>query len=268
MLPRRLDGNAAGIEANALADESHRPVATLAAVPAHDHGAAGPRRALGDPEQRAHPELGHRLDVENLDTDAKLAQLAGAAREFLGKKHVRRLVDEIARGDDALDDMGVGRKGLARVGDVADRERNIRPQCRLLAVLLLGLVAVELVGAQPQARSDRGRLPGLHRPVRQFRDDRHGFLAGQQLAGGHPAKLEEVVILQGRQLAGADHDQARGLEALRGQNIERGPVFALELVGGGRPGDQIGGLAQRLAGRRPEFQRIIAKNHQNAARGG
>ncbi len=107
MLAARLDRNAAGIETNALADEGDRLLAALAAVPAHDHGAAGLRRALGDAEQRAHAKFRHRLDVENLDVDAELAQLAGAAGEFLGKQHVRRLVDEFARDDDAVDDMSV-----------------------------------------------------------------------------------------------------------------------------------------------------------------
>ena len=78
-----LDGDAAGIEADALADEGDRLVAALGAVPAHDDGAAGPRRTLADAEQRAHAELGHGLDVEHLDVDAELLELAGAAREFL-----------------------------------------------------------------------------------------------------------------------------------------------------------------------------------------
>ena len=165
MLPRRLDRNAAGIEAHALADEGDRLLAALAAVPAHDHGAAGPRRALRDAEQRAHAEFGHRLDVENLDLDAELAQLAGAAREFLGVEHVRRLVDEFARDDDAIDDVRAGRESLPRGGHIADRERDVGAQGGILAVLLFGLVAVELVGAQPHARGDRGRLIGLHGAV-------------------------------------------------------------------------------------------------------
>src|SRR5207244_7435498 len=92
-----LDGNAAGIEANALADESNRLIALLAAVPAHDHGTAGLRRALGDTEQGAHAELLHRLDVAHLDLAAALLELAGAARKFSRVQHVRRLVDEFAR---------------------------------------------------------------------------------------------------------------------------------------------------------------------------
>src|SRR6202022_3105407 len=62
---RRLDGNAAGIEADALADKSHRLIAALAAVPAHDHGAPGMHRALGDAEQRTHSKFLHGFDVEN-----------------------------------------------------------------------------------------------------------------------------------------------------------------------------------------------------------
>src|SRR5205085_5243852 len=54
---RGFDRNAAGVEAYALADEGNRAIAFLAAVPAHDHGAAGLRRTLPYAEQRAHPEL-------------------------------------------------------------------------------------------------------------------------------------------------------------------------------------------------------------------
>ena len=71
-----------------------------------------------------------------------------------------------------------GREGLSRGGDVVDGERNVGAQGGVLAVLLLGLVAVEFIGAQPYARCDRGRLIRLHRPVGQFRHDRHGVAAG------------------------------------------------------------------------------------------
>ena len=200
-------------------------IAALAAVPAHDHGPAGLRGALGDAEQRAHSEFRHGLDVENLDLDAKLAQLAGAAREFHREQHVGRLVDEVARGDDAIDDMRVRREGLSRRGHIADRDRNVGAQRGVLAVLFLGLVAIEFIGAQPDARGDRGRLLGLHGAVRQFRDDRHGVIAGAQFAGDHAAKFEKIIVLEGRELAGADHDQARDLETLRRQDIERRTRF-------------------------------------------
>ena len=41
------------------------------------------RRALPDAEKRPHAEFRHRLFVENLDLDAELQQLGGAAGEFL-----------------------------------------------------------------------------------------------------------------------------------------------------------------------------------------
>ena len=83
-----LDRNAAGIEANALADEGDRLLAFLAAVPAHDHGAARLRGALRDAEQRAHAELRHRLDVEHLDIDAELAR-AGSRGARIPRDRVR-----------------------------------------------------------------------------------------------------------------------------------------------------------------------------------
>ncbi len=154
--------------------------------------------------------------------DAELAQLARAAREFLGEQHVGRLVDEIARGDDAIDDVGVWRERFSRGSDIADRERNFGLQGGILAILLFGLVAVEFIGAQPHARCDRSRLIRFHRPVRQFRNDRHGFLAGEQFTGDRAAELEKIVVLRAFELAGADHDQARSLQPLRRQNIQRG----------------------------------------------
>ena len=107
----------------------------------------GSRRALADAEQRAHAEFGHRLDVEHVDIDAELPELAGAAREFDRIEHVRRFVDELARDDHAIDDMGLRREGFSRGADIADRNRNLGTQRAVLAVLLLGLVAVEPVGA-------------------------------------------------------------------------------------------------------------------------
>ncbi|MHC2280576.1 hypothetical protein ACVME8_007219 [Bradyrhizobium diazoefficiens] len=125
MLPAGLMEMPPVSRADALADEGDRGLALLAAVPAHDYGAARPRRALADAEQRAHAELVHRLDVEHLDLDAELAEQACAAREFLGEKHIRRLVDEVARDDHAVDDMaGRGKRLLGR-GDIAHRKRDI-----------------------------------------------------------------------------------------------------------------------------------------------
>src|SRR4029077_1396997 len=109
-----LDGNAAGIEADALADEGHRLIAALTAIPAHDHDPARPCRALGDTEQRPHAKFRHRLDVEDFDVDANLSQWAGAARELFGIENVRRLIHQFARDDHAIDGVRIGRKAFSR----------------------------------------------------------------------------------------------------------------------------------------------------------
>ena len=143
------------------------------------------------------------------------------------------------------------RERLFRRGDVADRDRDVGAQRRLLAVLLLGLVAIEFVGAQPHARGNRGRLLRRHGAVRQFGDDGHGFAAGVAACRpGTPPNLRKSFSLRSDGLAGADHDQALSLDSLRRQNIQRRAALALELAGGRRPLDQIGRRPQRLAGRR------------------
>ena len=260
-----LDGNATGIEANALADESDGLIALFAAVPAHDHGAAGLRGALRDTEQRAHAEFLHRLDVEHLDIDAEFLELAGATRELHRIQHVRWLVDELTRDDHAVDDMRCRRKGLSRGRDITDGNRNVGAQGVVLAVFLFGLVAVEPIGAKPNARRDRGRGIGLHRAARQFRDDGDGFAGGVELACRHPAEFEIVLFLDIGRLADADDDQALRLDSLRRRNIESRGALALELVGGRRPLDGIGGRPERLPRRRAKFQGVIAEHHENAA---
>ena len=68
----------------------------------HDDEAAVVPGALADAEERAHAELLHRLDVEDLDLDAERGQRLRSASELGRKQHVGRLVDEIAREKHAL----------------------------------------------------------------------------------------------------------------------------------------------------------------------
>jgi hypothetical protein len=149
-----LDGNAAGVEADALADKATGFSPFLAPFQRITTTRLGCVEPLADSEQRAHAELGHRLYVEHLDIDADPLQLTGAAREFNRKQHVRRLVDEVAGDDDTVNDMRFRREGLLRCGDVANRDRNVGPQGGIVAVFVLRLVAVEFIGAQPHARGD------------------------------------------------------------------------------------------------------------------
>ena len=65
-----LDVQAAGVEADALADEGQGLGARLAAVPLHDRQLAFATAALADAEQRPHTELLHLLLAEHLDASA------------------------------------------------------------------------------------------------------------------------------------------------------------------------------------------------------
>ena len=164
--------------------------------------------------------------------------------------------------------MRIGREGFARGADVADSHRDVSAQGGVFVVFLLGLVAVECVGAQPHTCADRGGLFRLHRRIRQIGDNRHGVAAGAQLAGDDAAELEKIIVLDCRQFADANHDQARGLEALGRQNIQHRAALALEPVGRSNAPSQIGPRSQRLAGRGAEFQRVVAEHDEDAARGG
>ena len=260
-----LDGNATGIEADALADEGDRLIAALAAVPPQDHGAAGPGRALRHAKQRTHSKLRHRLDVKDLDNDAELAQLGRAARELDREKHVRRLVDEFARHNDAVDGMGVRRKRLSRRGRIINRDRNVGTQRAFLAVFLPRLVTIEFIGTKPHADRDRGRGFRLHGTVRQFGDNGQRIVARTQLAGGCAAEFEEILLFEIGEFADTDYNQALNLDSFRRQDFERRAALSLELTGCGRPFDEIVRSPQRLAGGGAELERIVAEHDQNAA---
>ena len=104
--------------------------------------------------------------------------------------------------------MRVRREGLSRQRHILDRERNVGLQCGVLAILLFGFVAVEFIDAQPDAGCNRGRLLRLHRPIGQFGDHGHVIIAGNQLAGRCTAELQKIIVLDRRELADTDHDQA------------------------------------------------------------
>ena len=117
---------------------------------------------LADAEQRAHAEFLHFLYAQHLDFDAEFSQPARAAREFLGVEHVRRLVHEFARDNDAIDDVRASAKAL-RAASTSPTASKMSPRtARILAVLLFGFVAIEFICPQPHAGGDRGGLIGLH----------------------------------------------------------------------------------------------------------
>src|SRR5262249_47229887 len=244
--------------------ESDRRGAALASVPAHDHDPAGVARALPDAEQGVHAELLHCAFVEHLDADAKLAQRGGAPREFLGKKHVGGLIDEIAREKRAIRDRRALAPGLARALHIGDPEREAPLSRPLLALLALGLVAVERIGAQFDPERHVSGLLGLHRAARKLENEGRFRGTRRDPAHGRAAQLDE--ILDVRRLPDADHDEARRLEPLGRDDVERRPVPALEIVGGGRAGEEITGRFEHRLRGRPEAQAIVGEYHQDSPR--
>ena len=79
--------------------------------------------ALPDPEQRVHPQFLHRGNVKNLNGYAEFLEAVGAAREFLRKQHIGRLVDEVARQQHAARDR------VARRERLLHRRRRWTPRC-------------------------------------------------------------------------------------------------------------------------------------------
>ena len=82
-----------------------------------------------------------------------------------------------------------------------------------------------------------------------------------------PPSLTKSWALSSRALPTPDHDQARHVEARRRHDFQRRSALALEPVGGGGALHQIAGRRQRLAGRRPEFQPLLAEHDENALGG-
>ena len=137
-------------------NESNGLIALLAAVPAHDHGAPGCVEPCATPSKAPMPSFFISLTSSTSTSTPSFLSWARAARELHRIQHVRRLVDEFARDHHAVHDMDAGANAFRAAGDIADGDRNVGAKRAVLAVLLLGLVAVEFVRAQPDARRDGG----------------------------------------------------------------------------------------------------------------
>ena len=217
-----------------------------------------------DAEQRIHAELAHGGDVEHLDRHAELFQVAGTAGEFFRKEHVGRLVDEIAGEHHAVRDRLARYVGLLRRGHTGDRDGDLDLLRAILVVLALGLVAIEGIGAQPNAQRDVGGPFRLDRPARQVGDDLASVAAGAILPIAMPPSLTKVFRLEIGDLADADDDQARQVKPGRRQDVERRTVLALEPLGRRRPGYQVARRRPAPCGLRAEFEPLFAEYNENA----
>ena len=132
------------------------------------------REPCPTPSSAPMPSLRIALHVEDLDPDAELAQLRGAARELDRIENVGRLVDEVARQHDAFEHRLLRAPRLARGRNIRDAERHARLARAFVALLALGLVAVERVGAHAGAERQIGGGVSLHGAVAEFQH--HGGL--------------------------------------------------------------------------------------------
>jgi hypothetical protein len=241
----RLQGNAAGIEGHALADEDHGH-RVAAAVPPHDENlrlAVGP---LADAEQRAHAEPGHLGLAKRLDRKPRRGSGSGAFDETFGVDDVRRFGDKVA----GQEDPGGNRSEVA-VRAIVGTDDGHRFERRLLRRLHRRPVLVEAVGAQrrPVRQPRRRRSDWQGQPREPGQVNRNALLAaGDQLRRDGRADLLEHrrIGLGDRPQSG--HENARRRRIGRGEDFDEARSIAVEPRGGDRPRDLAAG--QRVEGQR------------------
>ena len=264
----RLDGNAARVERDALADERHRAlVGLLGPVPAHDDAAALVDRPLPDAQKRIHAKLLHRLHVEDLHLDANLLKLAGPTGEFLGMQHVGRLVHKIASDVHAFRNRLARLRRLLRGGRIRHGDPHGKRTLRLRVVALLRLVAVKLVGPQAQAQHKLGsRLGRMLAGGGNIEHHRRVALAAQ-LAGDEAAQRHHLRS-GGRRprflRRAANNDEPISIQARWRPHLKRGHRLALEGRGLRTAADRFRRIAQQLGGRRPKSQVRACEHHEGA----
>ncbi len=148
------------------------------------------------------------------------------------------------------------RERLPRGRDIVDRDRDLGPHGAVLAVLLPGLVAVELVGAQADAGGDRGRLasPAIarHRAVRRSRSPRRW--PALSLPAATPPNLRKSFSLRSAGLP-APITIRRSASIPSGARISSvEPLLPLNWLAAAARLIGLGCRAQRLPGRRAELQ--------------
>ena len=295
-----LDRDAAGVEADALADEGDRLCLARALLPP-SFAPLVPRQRMitmrlsrsepwPTPSSAPMPSWCISLFIEHFHFDAELFELLGATGEFFGMEYIGRLVDERARDRHAFG-FGIARLGFApRRRRLVDRDRNLSRR-RVLIVLFLRLIGIELVVAQPHAFDEFGRSEGrVFGSARQIEGDQ-GASAGAELAqciaaetdvidglfdrlfGGGGSTLLADALLGRLALAlcrllgsrpGADHEQPIGRKTGWRDNVESGLLLAFEFGGAGRPLDQrLAFSADQLTGRGPEGEILSHEDHES-----
>src|SRR5882757_6573889 len=233
-----LQRDAAGVEAHALADQRHRLLRLGPVHPAHHQELRFALTALADGQQHVHAELLHLGLAQDLDLDAELGELAGAAGEFDGIEHVGGFAHQVAGEEHRADRGFEPLVGATRLGRTGHRHRDLLERILLLG-LVLGLVLVEAVVAQLRAERDAGGDLARRQPAALHGIDDHGHgLLARRIGLGRDGAAERFrgTGIQFARLADAQEAQARDAAGLAQQG-ERLALSAGEAAGVDRPHD-------------------------------
>ena len=234
-----LQGDAAGVEGDRLADEPERDVGArdLRRVVAQHDQARLVAAAASDGGERAHAELVHLARPEDLRF--QVLMLAGKRLRVLGERMrvelVRRHVREVACAIRVLGEQRCTFRRLAELGRVFVTDHDPLDRARTL-VDILGLPLAGRVAAEDRAldecarlRCEREREALVEEPAEAAADARERLRGG---GSGGPERIRVELIA----LAETGGDDARCVErAVRVQEQRLAPV-APELAALGRAG--------------------------------
>ena len=117
------------------------------------------------------------------------------------------------------------------------------------------------------AEREIGGLLRLEGAAGQFGDDRDLARGRGNLPIAAPPSLTKSCALRSRALPTPMTIRRDTVKARRRDDVERRAVFALEPVGGCRSRHQVAGRGESLAGRRAEFEPLLAEHDENALGG-
>ena len=150
--------DAAGIEADALADEGERPSLGLGArtLPSQNQQSRPARAAAAHRQQGAHAEAAQVRLLQHLDLDAEALQPAGPAHELLRPQQIGGLVHQPARRRHPRRD---GARPIQRPAELAARlgEDDKAPQAARILGPLAGAELDEALAGEPDAEDEMGR---------------------------------------------------------------------------------------------------------------
>ncbi len=217
---RRLDGNAAAVEANALAHEGERRLVGRPARPAHDAEPRRPRRAPRHAKQRVHAQPSHLIGRQDFYLEPQRTKRLELRGEFDRAKHVGRLAHQFTGQQRALHYRHAFGRCLIHGALVGNDEGDFEDG-GLITVRGLRLVLVETVVPKAYAGGDFSDCDGAQLGIIEH-DSHLPDLA--QLGEQRAAAVGEGIDRRGGvHLARAEHQQAIGSNARWRRQLQQLP---------------------------------------------